>query len=422
MTTDKCRGGVPDVLVVGGGPAGMMAAASARTAGAAVTLLEKNSRLGVKMRITGGGRCNLTNTAGLHDFVKNVPGNGKFLISALSRFTGKDCVDFFRGLGVPSVTEDQGRVFPAGGRAEDVVGAMEKYLLASGISLSYRVRAAELLVHGCKCLGIKDGNGRNFYGRTVIIAAGGASYPRTGSSGDGYILARQAGHTVIDPLPGLAPLCSPDGPVRQLQGLSLENVVVTLEEGGKKITGARGDIIFTHFGLSGPAILALSREVSLRSGGALRILLDVFPDEKEEALAERFISLARNHPRKTVGGVLKQIMQERLAAVAAGLIPEGSVKKAGETGREYWRQAARLLKGLPFSISGARPLTEAMVTVGGVRTGEIDPRTMSSRLVERLYFAGEVIDVDAYTGGFNMQIAFSTGWVAGLSAAGVASI
>ncbi|MFZ5646455.1 MAG: NAD(P)/FAD-dependent oxidoreductase [Bacillota bacterium] len=415
----KCNK-MTNVLVVGGGPSGMMAAASARQAGAGVTLLEKNDRLGVKMRITGGGRCNLTNTAPLHDFIKNVPGNGKFLISALSRFSNNDCISFFESLGVPLVTEEHGRVFPAGGRAGDVVAALERYLLAGGVRIFYRIRAAELLLEDGKCHGIRAEDGREFYGRTVIVAAGGASYPRTGSSGDGYLLARQAGHRTISALPGLAPLCSPDSRVRTIQGLSLEDKLVTLTGSGKTISSVRGDIVFTHFGISGPASLDISRAVSLQfSGGVnhLQLVLDIFPDEKEEALAERLISLAREHPRKSVGGILKLILPDRLVSVVDGMIPVDLGRRAGEAGKEIWRQTALLFKKLPFNISGVKPLSEAMVTVGGVCTGEIDPRTMASRLVEGLYFAGEVIDVDAYTGGFNMQIAFSTGWLAGISSA-----
>lgn len=415
------EGKVPDVLVVGGGPAGMMAAASARQAGAVVTLLEKNSRPGVKMGITGGGRCNLTNTASLHHFVKNVPGNGKFLMSALSRFSSRDCMEFFQRLGVPTVAEAHGRVFPAVGRAKDVAGALERHLLAGGVSIFYRVRAADLLLKDGRCKGIRADDGREFWGRSVILATGGASYPSTGSSGDGYLLARQAGHRVSDPLPGLAPLCSPDVKRCDLQGLSLEDIVLTLAEGsGKEVSRVRGDIVFTRFGISGPASLAVSREVSLRGAAgekSLKILLDLFPDEREDALTERLFSLAGEHPRKSVGGVFKQELPDRLVQVLAGMSTTDLGRKAGETGKESWRQAAGLLKRLPFGISGVRPLTEAMVTVGGVCTDEVDPRTMASRLVKGLYFSGELIDVDAYTGGFNMQTAFSTGWLAGLSAA-----
>lgn len=414
--------GDPDVLVVGGGPAGMLAAVAASLAGAGVSLLEKNGRLGRKMSITGGGRCNLTNTASLEDFVKNFPANGKFVISALSRFSGSDCINFFDGLGVPTREEEYGRVFPAGGQAGDVVAALERHLLAVGVKIFYRVRVAELLITDGRCCGVSAADGRVFPGKTVVIATGGASYPRTGSSGDGYLLARQAGHTVAPPLPGLVPLCFADPEMgHQLQGLSVQDAVVSLADAGSnKYTAERGDVIFTHFGLSGPAALRLSRSVSGQSAAGaagMRLLLDVLPDIGEEELAGRLLSMAADQPRKSVMNILKQLIPDRLADLAAGMIGPDGRRKAGQAGKDVWRGAARLVKGLPFTLAGTRPLEEAMVTVGGVNVSEISPRTMASRLVGSLYFAGEVMDVDAYTGGFNMQIAFSTGWLAGLSAA-----
>lgn len=414
--------GDPDVLVVGGGPAGMLAAAAARLAGAGVALLEKNGRLGRKMSITGGGRCNLTNTASLEDFVKNVPANGRFVISALSRFSCSDCIDFFNGLGVPTREEENGRVFPAGGQAGDVVAALERRLLALGVNIFYRVRVAELIITNGRCRGVMAEGGRVFPGKTVVVATGGASYPKTGSSGDGYLLARQAGHTVAPPLPGLVQLCFADPETGyQLQGLSIKDAaIVLIGAGGTKIAAERGDVIFTHFGLSGPAALRLGRSVSgLAAAGAsgMQLLLDILPDAGGEELTGRLLSMAAEQPRKSVLNILKQLIPDRLAGLAAGMLGPDGRKKAGQAGKDAWRGAARLLKGLPFTLSGTRPLEEAMVTVGGVNVGEINPRTMASRLARGLYFAGEVMDVDAYTGGFNMQIAFSTGWLAGLSAA-----
>lgn len=414
--------GASDVLVVGGGPAGMLAAAAARLTGAGVALLEKNGRLGRKMSITGGGRCNLTNTASLEDFMKNVPANGKFVISALSRFSGSDCIKLFNGLGVPTRVEEYGRVFPAGGQAVDVVTALERHLLKLGVMIFYLVRVEELLITGGRCSGVSAAGGRIFSGKTVVVATGGASYPKTGSTGDGYSLARQAGHTITPLLPGLVPLRFAGRQAgEQLQGLSVKNAVVTLADaGGKKYMSHRGDVIFTHFGLSGPAALRLSRAVSglaAASAGTLQLLLDVMPDISEEELTERFLSMAADQPRKSVLNILKQVFPERLANLVVGTLDSDGGKKSGQAGREVWRKAARLIKHLSFPLAGARPLEEAMVTVGGVSVREIDPRTMASRLVKGLYFAGEIMDVDAYTGGFNMQIAFSTGWLAGLSAA-----
>jgi len=411
-----------DVLVVGGGPAGMFAAAAASKAGAKVTLLEKNEYLGRKMSITGGGRGNLTNTASLHDFINNVPGNGSFLFSALTRFSSKNCREFLKSLGVQTKEEDSGRVFPVRERAGEVVAALEKYLKTSGVRIIYLVRVTDLLLADRRCQGIIAGR-REFPGKTVVIATGGASYPQTGSTGDGYLLARQAGHQVTPLHPGLVPLCFDDSHTsRQLQGLSITNALLTLTTiEGKTIAAERGDVIFTHFGISGPAALKLSRTVSGQTASAatrgLRLLLDVLPEMSEEYLAARLFSMAAEEPQKAFINIIKQLLPGRLAAVCAKTLQASEHQKSGAISKKAWREAARLIKNMPFTIAGTRPLAEAMITAGGVSVSDLDPRTMASRLVEGLYFAGEVIDVDAYTGGFNMQIAFSTGWVAGLSAA-----
>lgn len=415
-----------DVLVIGGGPAGMFAAAAASLSGAKVTLLEKNGRPGRKMSIAGGGRCNLTNTASLPEFIKNIPGNGKFLFGALSRFSNDNCINFFKNLGVRTKEEEYGQVFPVGGRAGDVVTALEKYLSGSGVRIFYRARATELLFAGRRCRGAGTAGGGVFRSKSVIIATGGASYPQTGSTGDGYLLAQQAGHRIVPLLPGLSPLCCGDKQLcRQLQGLSLKDIVLTLfNEEGKRIAAEQGDVVFTHFGVSGPAALKLSRAVSAQTAagvGSLRLLADVLPDVAEDALAGKLLSAAAAQPGKFILNLIKQFLPGRLAIVQAGKLSLDQHGKAGQAGKETWRKVARLIKYLPLAVTGTRPLSEAMVTVGGVSVDGIDPRTMASRLAEGLYFAGEVMDVDAYTGGFNMQIAFSTGWVAGRSAAGPAA-
>ncbi|OPY56615.1 MAG: tricarballylate dehydrogenase [Pelotomaculum sp. PtaU1.Bin035] len=413
---------LPDVLVIGGGPAGMFAAAAASFAGAKVMLLEKNERLGRKMSITGGGRGNLTNTASLHDFIKNIPGNGKYLFSVLTRFSNNDCMKFFKSLGVPTKQKEYGRVFPVREQAGEVVKILKEHLLTSGVNIHYLARGTELLFSGCQCQGVRTADTRTYHSKTVIIATGGASYPQTGSTGDGYRLARQAGHRITPLLPGLAPLCVADQQIcRQLMGLSVTNIMLTLiTSGGKKVDSEQGDIIFTHFGISGPATLRLSRVVSEQTAAGnnnQHLLLDILPDMDEGHLAGKLLSMAINQPQKSLLNLLKQLFPGRLAAIFIKTLQVDGRKRSGETGKELWREAARLIKHLPVTITGARPLAEAMVTVGGIETREIDPRTMASRLAGGLYFAGEVIDVDAFTGGFNMQIAFSTGWIAGLSAA-----
>lgn len=411
-----------DVLVVGGGPAGMMAAASASRSGARVVLLEKNSRLGKKMSITGGGRCNLTNTADIERFLDRIPENARFLTRALHRFFNKECMDFFRKIGVPIKEEEGGRVFPVSDQAQDVVKALEGFLLQSGVTILFRKSVVRLLHRDGQCEGVITQDGHPYYSKTVIVAAGGASHPGTGSSGDGFMLAREARHTVIPPLPGLAPICFSDPSAGvHLQGLTIQNAHLVLVDGeGKKKAGVQGDVLFTHFGLSGPAALQLSREVSvLNAAGvrSLRLLLDTVPQQGEEALLERLIVMAKEQPKKTVLGIVKQLVPERLASVVLDQIQAEHRQKAAETAKETWRRITVNLKKMPLEVSGVRPLREAMITVGGVSTREINPSTMASRLLEGLYFAGEVLDVDAATGGYNMQIAFSTGWLAGQSAA-----
>lgn len=421
-----------DVLVVGGGAAGMFAAAAAATAGAQVTLLEKNDRLGRKMSITGGGRGNLTNSAPLHDFIKSVPGNGSFLFSSLSSFSSIDCREFFKDLGIPTKEEENGRVFPAHAQASQVVDTLTQYLATKGVRIIYLAQATGLLLANRRCQGVilcRQASGQAkeqqvFPAQTVIIATGGASYPHTGSTGDGYRLAELAGHQVTPQHAGLAPLCLAEQHLcKQMQGISLANILLTLiSTTGQKTGVAQGEAIFTHFGLSGPAALRLSRAVSspAASCGACRqrLFLDLFPEISEEELTGQMLAKASAQPQKAAGQLIKQLLPaSRLAAVCVQLPQFNLNQKAGETGKEAWHTLARHMKSLPFSVTGTKPLSEAMITVGGVSVKEIDPRTMASRLVEGLYFAGEVLDVDAYTGGFNLQIAFSTGWAAGLAAA-----
>lgn len=425
-----------DVLVVGGGAAGIFAAVAAATTGAQVTLLEKNDRLGRKMIITGGGRGNLTNSAPLHDFIKNVPGNGSFLFSALNCFSSIDCRDFFKKLGIPTKEEEHGRVFPAQAQADQVVDTLTQYLATTGVRIIYLARTTGLILDNRRCQGVIAGRRASgqakeqqvFPARAVIIATGGASYPHTGSTGDGYRLAESASHQVTPRHAGLAPLCLAEQHLcKQLQGISLTNILLTLFSAtGQKTGVAQGEAIFTHFGLSGPAALRLSREMSSPAvscgAGRQRLFLDLFPEISEEDLTGLLLTKANAQPQKAAGQIFKQLLPaSRLAAVCVQLPQFSLNQKAGETGKEAWRTVARHMKNLPFSVTGTKPLSEAMITVGGVSVKEIDPRTMASRLVEGLYFAGEVLDVDAYTGGFNLQIAFSTGWAAGLAAAAAAT-
>ncbi|CEP67413.1 Conserved hypothetical protein CHP00275,flavoprotein HI0933-like [Moorella glycerini] len=399
----------------------MMAALAAAGEGARVILLERNDKLGKKLLLTGGGRCNLTNDSSPAECVSNIPGNGKFLYSTLNGFPPARVREFFASLGVPTVVEEEGRVFPASGRSGDVVRAMARALEERGAEIYYATRATGLLLRDGRCSGVVTRRGK-IYGRGVIVATGGLSYPATGSTGDGYDLARQAGHHIVGLRPSLVPLESPEGWIRdsRVQGISLKGAGLTLLAGAgrKRVKSIKGDVLFTHFGLSGPGILCLSRHLDGEgNSGPWELVLDFFPGETLEELAERCLRLATGSPARSVKNLLDALLPGRLVPeilARAGINPEGH---CGQAGRKGWRQVARVLKGLNIRISGTRPVKEAMVTAGGVDVREVDPRTMASRLVPGLYFAGEVLDVDGYTGGYNLQIAFATGWAAGKGAA-----
>lgn len=410
-----------DVLVVGGGPAGMMAAIAARRDGAKVAIVEKNKNLGRKMLLTGGGRCNLTNISPTVQFMQSVPGHGKFLFSALSVFSGRRCVDFFNEIGVPTKVEEEGKVFPLSNRAADVVEALRKHLVELGVVILNEIQVSELILENNACIGVKTQNGKAIKSQALVLATGGVSFLSTGSTGDGYRFAARCGHKIIPALPGLVSLCFKDNSnAKNLQGLSLKGAVITLVIGNKKFDVQQGDVIFTHFGLSGPAALKISRTVSsLISQGAssVQIFVDTMPKYKVEDLLGQMLSLSRQNPKKSVLTILKLLVPYRLACLVLEILDLDNQKKAGETGKDTWGKVSVLLKKLPFILSGTRPLKEAMVSVGGVCIREVAPKSMASHLVSGLYFAGELLDVDAYTGGYNMQIAFSTGWLAGMSAA-----
>ena len=400
-----------EIVVIGGGAAGMMAAVSAAERGASVTLLEPNERLGKKLNITGKGRCNLTNNAGLEELLANVPRNGKFLYSAFSRFGARDAMAFFEDLGVPLKTERGNRVFPVSDRAFDVSAALERRLK------KLRVRVVR---DRAKSMEIKDGAVRGVAGEqarypadAVILATGGVSYPATGSTGEGHRMAAEAGHTVT-PLQGsLVPLRD-FGVGRTLQGLSLRNVGLTVFENSKKIYTDFGELVFTHFGLSGPLILSASAHMRRFAERAYHLEIDLKPALDEPALDRRLLSDFEKYSNQHFGDALlpKKLIPEIVRA--SEIDPR---RKVHDITREQRRGLLEILKHFPVVIAGPCPVTDAIVTSGGVKVREIDPATMASKLVRELYFAGELIDVDAYTGGFNLQIAWSTGRAAGISAA-----
>ena len=402
------------IVVVGGGAAGMMAAVSAAERGGSVTLLEPNERLGKKLNITGKGRCNVTSNAGAEELLANVPRNGKFLYSAFSRFDGRDAMTFFEGLGVPLKTERGSRVFPVSDRAFDVSAALERRLRALGVAL-VRDRAVSLetgdgAVHGVA------GERRRYPAEAVILATGGVSYPATGSTGEGHRMAAEAGHTVTPLRGSLVPLRD-FGVGRELQGLSLRNVGLTVYENSKKLYTDFGELVFTHFGVSGPLILSASAHMRRFGERAYHLEIDLKPALDEQTLDRRLLSDFEKYLNHDFCNALDDLLPKKLIPVIIRLSEIDPHRKVHDITREQRRGLLTLLKRFPVVIAGPCPVTDAIVTSGGVKVGEINPNTMESKLVKGLYFAGELIDVDAYTGGFNLQIAWATGRTAGFAAA-----
>ena len=405
-----------NIAVVGGGPAGMMAAIAAAEAGASVRILERNERLGKKLNITGKGRCNLTNQCGQDEFLRNVPCNGRFLYSAFSRFDSEDVMTFFEAIGVPLKVERGNRVFPVSDRAFDISGALEKRLRRLGVRV-VRDRAEALLISGGDLQGVRGSQG-DYEAERVIVATGGVSYPLTGSTGDGYSLAKQAGHTVIEPHGSLVPLCAAGPLCAGAQGLSLRNAALRVYENGKKIYQDFGEMLFTHFGVSGPMALSASAHMRHFDRKSYRLEIDLKPALDEAALDKRLISDFGKRANSDFVNALDELLPRKLIGPFVELTGIAPHQKVHDLTREQRRRVLTLLKALPVEVTGPRPVEEAIVTSGGVAVKEVDPSTMESRRLAGLYFAGEVLDVDAYTGGFNLQIAWSTGHLAGVSAAG----
>lgn len=402
------------LVVVGGGAAGMMAAVSAAERGARVTLLEPNERLGKKLNITGKGRCNVTNNADVQTLLANVPRNGKFLYSAFSRFDGRDAMAFFASIGVPLKTERGNRVFPVSDRAFDVSAALERRLKALKVSL-VRDRAVELEITSGAVTGVRGERG-TYPAGAVVLATGGVSYPATGSTGEGHRMAREAGHTVTDLQGSLVPLRD-YGLGRELQGLSLRNVGLAVFEDRKKIYTDFGEMLFTHFGVSGPLVLSASAHMRHFGKKTYRLEMDLKPALDEQALDKRLLRDFEKYANHDFCNALDDLLPQKLIPVAverSGIPPH---QKVHDLTREQRRGLVQVLKHFSVEIAGPCPVTDAIVTSGGVKISEIDPKTMGSKIVKGLYFSGEIMDVDAYTGGFNLQIAWATGRAAGQAAA-----
>lgn len=408
-----------DFIVIGAGPAGIMAAITAAREGAHVILIEKNKSIGRKLAITGAGRCNVTNFADNNDLVANIPGNGKFLYSAFQRFGPQNVMNFFQAeLGVPLKIERGNRVFPESDQAQDIVRALYSGLKNAGVELLMETKATGLIIDTeNRITGAVIQQDQVIHGKTVLIATGGLSYPGTGSTGDGYQFAKIAGHTITELTPSLVPLETREEWVKQLEGLSLVNVQVTSYFQGKMLQSEFGEMLFTGFGLSGPVILSLSRKIAplvLKKPFSVVIVIDLKPALSTEELNLRVQRDFAKTIRKIYKNALDDLLPQKLIPVIIELSQIDPLKPVHQITKEERSQLVDLLKNLQFTIRKPRSMAEAIVTAGGVNIKEINPKTMESKIVSGLYFAGEVADVDGYTGGFNLQIAFSMGYVAGL--------
>lgn len=402
-----------DVIVVGGGAAGLMAAGAAASRGLSVGLFDKNQQLGRKVRITGKGRCNVTNNCSVEEMVASCPRGGKFLYGALSAFSPQDTMAFFEGLGVPLKTERGRRVFPVSDNAHQIADALARW---AGKAQVIRQAVTEVLTEDGRAVGVKTAQGA-YHAQGVILCCGGASYPGTGSNGDGYKLASQLGHTIVKPTPSLVPLVERGDWCSRLMGLSLRNCGVKVTQQGKKkpVYEDFGELLFTHFGLSGPTILSASAHLHPMEPGKYTVHIDLKPALSPQQLDQRLLRDLEGHKNKFFANSLEELLPQKLIPVVVERSGIPGETRCNSVTKEQRRALLELLKDFSLEVEGFRPIAEAIVTSGGVSLKEIDPRTMESKRVPGLYFAGELMDADAYTGGYNLQIAFATGRLAGNS-------
>ena len=413
------------VIVIGGGPAGMMAAITAKKSNNEVMLLEKNATLGKKLSITGKGRCNITSSLeNMDDFIKNTPGNGKFLYSSFRNFTNKDIIKL---LNIPTKVERGNRIFPVSDKAQDVVNAFEKQL--KGVKIIKDIKVEEILTENLddnendnsnstiiRAIGVKTNKG-NYYADKIILATGGKSYPLTGSTGDGYEMAKKLGHTITEIKPSLVAMTVTKNSLQdcqELQGLTLKNVSIQLIENKKNIYKDFGEMLFTHFGVSGPIILSASSHLVRTKMINPKIIVDMKPALSSEKLEDRILRDFKKYQNKEIKNALNDLLPQKMIPVIIRKSNINFEKKVNEITKEERKQLINSIKNFTIEIEGFRSIGEAIITAGGVSIKEINPKTMESKIVKGLYFAGEIIDVDAYTGGFNLQIAYSTGYTAGL--------
>lgn len=398
-----------DEIVIGGGPAGMFSAITAGRLGKRVLLLERNDRLGKKLRITGKGRCNVTNNCSVPEVLQNVPRNGRFLFSALNAFPPERVMAFFEDMGCPLKTERGNRVFPQSDSALSIQEALNRGLKEAGVEV-LTARAKEILTLEGAVTGVRTDRG-SFQAPKVILATGGCSYPTTGSTGDGYEMARALGHTIVAPVGSLVPLETAGDTAQRMQGLSLRNVGVKLLDGkGKCIYRDFGELLFTHFGVSGPTVLSASAHMG--KPGAYTLVLDLKPALEEGKLDSRLLRDLELYKNRSMANALTDLLPRSMIPVMLDCLEIPQELPANSLTRQQRHLLLETLKAFHLTVTGKRPVAEAIVTSGGVKTGEVDPKTMASKKVRGLYFAGEILDCDAYTGGFNLQIAWSTGFAA----------
>ena len=402
------------VIVVGAGPAGMMAAGKAAENGNEVHIFERNSIVGKKIYITGKGRCNVTNDSDVENFINNIPNNPYFLYSALYGFTSEDTIRFFNSLGVETKVERGNRVFPVSDKAGDIANALEKYLKKNKVNIHLNSRVESLIIKENKACGIKLANGKEYFSDCVIVTTGGLSYPGTGSTGDGYKFAKDCGHTVTKLMPSLVPLRAEEKWCADLMGLSLRNVAITVkDEKGKKIYEDFGEMLFTHFGVSGPVILSASCHLTNLGSQKAKLYIDLKPALDFKALDLRILRDFEKFINKNFINSLDELLPKKLIPVIVNLSGIDQYKKVHDITKEERKRLCSLIKALPVTITGDYGFGQAVITRGGIDVDEINPSTMESKIIKGLYFAGEIIDCDAYTGGYNLQIAFSTGFAAG---------
>ena len=410
------------VIIIGGGPAGMLAGISAAQKGDKVTIIEKMNSCGKKLLITGKGRCNITNSTDINGFIENTPCNGRFLYGALNNFDNNDIISLLEEQGVKTKVERGGRIFPISDRAQDVLNALLKILKNLNVKILTNTEVDKILVKEDGVQGVKLVSGEEINADKIILATGGRSYPVTGSTGDGYILAKEVGHTITQIKPSLIPLVSKSEECGKLQGLSLRNVSVKLKNNDKVIYEDFGEMLFTHYGVSGPVILSSSAHLvryknadELLKNGSIELEIDLKPALSEEKLDLRILRDFEEVKNKEFKNSLDKLLPQKLIPVVIEKTKINPYKRVNEITKEERARIVKILKCFKITINGVRPIEEAIITSGGISIKEINPKTMESKIVKGLYFAGEIIDVDAFTGGFNLQIAWSTGYTAGLN-------